>query len=220
MNSKNRTLIIVVAAVVVVLGLAGAAFLLTGGDDSTDENAQPVPTFGDNVEQNRPVHVDGVALPSLEMEGPDDPVIGMPAPVIDGLSFDLAPLRTGGPTEGPTLVAHLAHWCPHCNDEIPEILKLNSEGALPADLNVIAISTGVEPTGPNYPPSKWIVDKGWLWPTMADDADETAFKANGGRGYPYLLLLDEDGAVLSRISGAHTAEQLTSWLDAYLVTPA
>lgn len=224
---KNRTVIIVVGVIVLVLGLAGAAVLLTGGDDESSGGVlapgeTPRETYGDDVEQNRPVDVTGDPLPSLAAVVDVDSALGLAMPVVEGASFDGRPLTIGGPTNGPTLYVFLAHWCPHCNDEIPELIELKNREGLPDGMNVVGISTGVDPTGPNYPPSDWIVNKDWpsQWPVMADSVESTGFVVNGGGGFPYLLIADADGNVLDRASGAKSAEELAAWLQATVDTSA
>ena len=58
-------------------------------------------------------------------------------PVIDGRPFDGSPITIGGPTDGPTMYVFLAHWCPHCNDEIPELIELATAATSPTELNVV-----------------------------------------------------------------------------------
>ena len=218
---KNRTVIIVIGVVVLVLGLAGAAVLLTGGDDESSGGVlapgeTPRETYGDDVEQNQPVAVTGDPLPGLSDAVAVDPALGMATPVVDGASFDGRPLTIGGSTGAPTLYVFLAHWCPHCNDEIPELIELKNRDGLPAGMNVVAISTGVDETAPNYPPSDWLVDKNWPaeWPVLADSVESTSFVVNGGGGFPYLLVADADGNVLDRDSGTKSAEELAAWIQA------
>lgn len=214
MNSKNRTLIIVAAVVILVLGLAGVAVLVAGGDDdSSSDAAGPVPTYSEDALANRPVSYTGDALSSYDPTATDDPAVGSAAPVVDGQDFDGNPITIGGPSDGPSLLVFLAHWCPHCNYEVPQIISLYADGGIPDDLNVIGISTAANSTAPNFPPSDWLVDEGWLWPTIADDEQQVAFGVYGGSGYPYMVLLDDDGTVLSRLSGEHSAEEIGAWLD-------
>ena len=223
---KNRTVIIVVGVVVLVLGLAGAAVFFGGDDESSGGVLAPGettgPTYGDDVQENRPVEVTGDALPSLESVGENDVAIGSPVPVIDGATFDGNAMTIGGATDGPTMYVFLAHWCPHCNDEIPELIELNNRGGVPEDMNVVAISTAVTPGEPNYPPSEWIVDKDWpsQWPVRADSVESTSFVVNGGSGFPYLMIVDADGNVLDRASGTKSAEELASWIQDALATTA
>ncbi|HSP29134.1 MAG TPA: redoxin family protein [Ilumatobacteraceae bacterium] len=222
---KNRTVIIVIGVIVLVVGLAGAAVLLTGGDDEDSSGVlapgeTTAPTYGDDVQESRPVEVTGAPLPALG-EGAD-PAIGSPMPVIVGATFDGNALTVGGPTDGPTLYAFLAHWCPACNEEIPEMVQLRNRGGVPEGMNVVAISTAVETSGPNYPPSKWIVDKEWPseWPVMADSAESTSFVVAGGGAFPYLMVVDAEGTVLARASGVKSAEDLATWISDALATAA
>ncbi|HYN35258.1 MAG TPA: TlpA disulfide reductase family protein [Ilumatobacteraceae bacterium] len=217
MNSKNRTLLIIVGVIVAVLGLAGIAVLAGGGGDSSSgvvdpsETTTAPPSSGD-VEQNRPIAVEGDNVPSLTDVDPD-PALGTAFPTINGQSFDGTPISIGGASDGPTMVVYLAHWCPHCNDEIPELIELNNRDGVPADMRVVGVSTAVDNTAPNYPPSEWLVEKGWPWEAMADDADSSAFMFSGGSGFPYLVILDADGNVLARDSGEKSAEDLAVWIQ-------
>ncbi len=223
---KNRTVIIVVGVIVLVLGLAGAAVLLTGGDDESSgvlaPGETPRETYGDDVEQNRPVQVTGDALVGLDTVVDVDPAVGQAMPVIEGAGFDGRPITVGGPTDGPTMYVFLAHWCPHCNDEIPELIDLKNSDGIPEGMNVVAISTGVDDGAPNYPPSEWLVDKDWpsQWPVMADSVDSTSFVVNGGGGFPYLMIVDADGNVLDRASGTKSAEDLAAWIETALDSSA
>ena len=219
MNSKNRTWIIVIAAIVLIAGLAGIAVLLSGGGDS-NESSVPAPVITDadgqpvaqaDIEDTRPVEVSGDPLAPYD-QAVADPTIGTPAPVISGESFDGSPVTIGGTTGRPTMLVFLAHWCPHCNAEIPELIELENAGAIPEGVDVIGISTGVQPDEANYPPSEWIAETGWPWPVLADDASSTAFLADGGSGFPYTLLLDADGNVLSRVSGSRAASDISVWV--------
>ena len=224
---KNRTVLIVVGVVVLVLGLAGAAVLLAGGDDESSGGVLAPgettgPTYGDDVQENRPVEVTGDPLPGLDSVGANDVAVGTAMPVVDGATFDGNAVTVGGATDGPTLYVFLAHWCPHCNDEIPELIELNNRDGLPEDMNVVGVSTAVSPGEPNYPPSEWIVDKDWPaeWPVMADSAESTGFVVSGGSGFPYLMIADADGNVLARDSGTKSAEELASWIQGTLATSA
>lgn len=222
---KNRNVLIVVGAIVLVAILAGAAVLLAGGDDGESNGVLAPgettrPTYGPDVQQNRPVDVSGDPLPSLDQVTAQDTALGMATPVITGATFDGNAMTIGGPTDVPTLYVFLAHWCPHCNDEIPELVELNARRGLPDGMNVVAISTAVDKTAPNYPPSEWIVDKDWPaeWPVMADSDASTSFVVNGGSGFPYLMVADADGTVLARASGTKSAEDLATWVRAALAT--
>jgi thiol-disulfide isomerase/thioredoxin len=114
------------------------------------------------------------------------------------------------------LVVFLAHWCPHCNAEIPRLIEWKDSGAMPGDLEVIGVSTGARDDAPNWPPSQWVVDKAWPWPVMADSEDQGAALAFGVSGYPGLILLNGDGKVLARRSGEASIEDLKAWAQEFL----
>jgi len=215
-NPKNRTFVIVAGVVVLIIAAALIAVLATGGsDDSGDSSASG--DAGAEIEQTRPVEVTGEALAPFE-DPAADPAVGQASPVVNGQGFDGTAMTIGGAGDKPTLLVFLAHWCPHCNREVPEVIKLNDAGGIPADLDVVGISTAVASDRPNYPPSEWIVDKGWPFPTMADSENSEALTAFGGTGFPFLVMVDSDGTVLARQSGESTADELGAWIDATLAT--
>jgi len=218
-NPKNRTFVIVAGVVVLIIAAALIAVLATGGsDDSGDSSASgDSGDSGAEIEQTRPVEVTGEALAPFE-DPAADPAVGQASPVVNGQGFDGTAMTIGGAGDKPTLLVFLAHWCPHCNREVPEVIKLNDAGGIPADLDVIGISTAVASDRPNYPPSEWIVDKGWPFPTMADSENSEALSAFGGTGFPFLVMVDSDGTVLARQSGESTADELGAWIDATLAT--
>ena len=226
----------------VATGLA-AALLLTasGGDDepvadpaTTDAPADPDTTVPGSpnatVPDDLPGELDGVigpvevigdSLPFLETDVIEaDPAIGQPAPVIVGLDFDGNPVRIDAAENGPTMVVAVAHWCPHCNDEIPVLNELRYEGAFPADLNIVGVSTSPRPGSSNFPPDEWLVDKDWQWPVMADGVDTEAgtfiaAEALGVSGFPFVVLLDEDGYVVARWSGGRDGAAFLCAIDTY-----
>ena len=216
MNPKNRTFVIVAGVVVLIIAAALIAALATGGSDDSGESSASGDS-GAEIEQTRPVEVTGEALAPFE-DPAADPAVGQASPVVNGQGFDGTAMTIGGAGDKPTLLVFLAHWCPHCNREVPEVIKLNDAGGIPADLDVIGISTAVASDRPNYPPSEWIVDKGWPFPTMADSENSEALSAFGGTGFPFLVMVDSDGTVLARQSGESTADELGAWIDATLAT--
>jgi cytochrome c biogenesis protein CcmG/thiol:disulfide interchange protein DsbE len=177
-------------AVGVVVVLAVAAVVLSGG------------SAADVAGETRPVTVNGVALAAFPTDGAADPAAGRPAPTLVGQSFDGSAVTIDPMSSGrPTATWFVAHWCPHCNAEVPRIVSLQQQGALPAGVDVYAVSTGVNPAAPNYPPSTWFQSDGWPFPVLADDDQQTAAKAYGLPSYPYLVVVGADGAVIARHAG-------------------
>jgi len=215
-----------------LVGLVAATLLVSAcgsSDDSTSASGTPAETASSGaspdgepaqeLQQNGPVTVEGPPLDPFD-SSLEDPAVGKTAPLISGESFDRTPITVGGPAASgnSTLVVFLAHWCPHCNDEIPELLALDEAGELPEGLDVIGVSTAVDASAENYPPSEWVEDKGWAWQMMADAEELTAIRAYGGTSFPFSVVLDADGNVLGRRAGSATAAEIMAFLDGALAS--
>ncbi|MFM8907538.1 MAG: TlpA family protein disulfide reductase [Actinomycetota bacterium] len=203
MNKITAVAVGVVAVLAAIFGIV--AFTASSDDDASVEGASEF--------QN--VVVTGEALPEFG-KGETDPAIGMTAPVLEGFGFLGNEVTT---TPGnPMLLVFLAHWCPHCQAEVPVLVKWSQSGLVPEGLDVIAITTGSDETAPNFPPSVWLANEKWpeLWPVLVDNKDQTAGNAFGLAGYPYMTLIGADGKVLWRNSGEISAEALTDAVNAAL----
>lgn len=147
------------------------------------------------------VQITGTSLVA-EPAGPGDQAIGCAAPIVDGQDFAGNPIRIGGPTTKPTVVVIAAHWCPHCNNEVPKVVDWVKAGGLADKVHVVILSTGVDSGGTNYPPATWLSSKmGWSGATMADSDKGEAGTALGISGFPSFLLLTAQGHVADRMSG-------------------
>lgn len=169
---------------------ATAAMLFSGGDGEAD---------GAPSGETKPVTLTGTPMPPIPDSGAD-PAIGTTAPTLSGTDFDGTAV-TVDPSKGPVMLVFLAHWCPHCNEEIPHLVSYGSRSDLPEGLQIIGVTTSVSPQRDNYPPSEWIESRGWEYPVIADDASSTAAMTFGLPGFPYTVLLDTDGTVVDRWSG-------------------
>lgn len=201
----------------VVLGMAALAIVSAcGGSDDSSANS-------DNGSADIVVPAAVLETSALTIVGDPLPQLGDPnndpggtAPVVTGQSFDGTEISIGGPTEKPTMYVFLAHWCPHCNSEIPRLNNLRDNGEIPATIDVVGISTVVGSDRPNFPPSEWITDKGWTWPVLADSENSDALVAFGGTGIPFTVMLDADGNVLGRKSGEASQDEIDDWIDKVL----
>lgn len=220
MNTKkasNNTRL-VIAAVVVAVVTAFVVAVVAGGssdDDATPATTSPSPVVPGGGAESQPVVVGGMSLPRLGDDGVDL-VVGSTAPSLSGASFDGSSIAITPGQDGDVLLVFLAHWCPHCNAEIPVLLDWQSKGMVPEGLSVIGISTAVSADRPNYPPSAWIVDKGWTWPVMADSVEQAAAAAYGVSGYPFMVIVGADGTVKGRTSGQKGLESLDAWVTSTL----
>ena len=210
-KTNNNNLIVggVTLAIVIALVIA----LVAGG--SKDSSITPTSDGSVSVGENQPVEVVGDALEALPESG-TDPAIGLVAPTINGHTFDGSNLSVTPGDGKPYMVVFLAHWCPHCNREVPRLIEWQASGAIPADLQIIGVSTAVASDRPNYPPSQWVVDKAWPWPVIADSEAMDAANAYGVSGFPFFALVGADGKVKVRASGEIEIDQLTQIVNAAL----
>ena len=220
---KNQTKFIAIGVAGAIAAIIAVVLVVGGGSSSSTTTS----TTGNSSEATQPINGDAVAAAEyqlvqaqgemlLALEDPDnDPARGKIAPVLNGFGFDGAPL-TIAPTGKPMLVVFLAHWCSHCNAEVPRLIEWKNSGTMPADMEVFGVSTGARDDAPNWPPSQWVVDKGWPWPVMADSEDQNAALAFGVSGYPGMILLDGNGKVLARRSGEASIEELKAWTQELL----
>jgi cytochrome c biogenesis protein CcmG, thiol:disulfide interchange protein DsbE len=206
-RSLSPVVLIVGVVVAIVAAAAVIAVVAGGGDsDSADDTKAVAEQFD--------VTVKGSPLPAFA-EGPLDPAVGMTAPTLLGSNFDSTP-RVVDPAAGsPQLIVFLAHWCPACNQEVPELVKWHESGRVPANLKVTAVSTGVREGSANYPPSRWLNRRDWpsaVWPVMADSSSSDAGNAYGVRSYPSSVIIGSDGRILARHSGVLGLDAYESWV--------
>ena len=190
---RRLPLVAIMVGVVVVL-LVGTVIVSVLTNDNGGSSGPA------SISQVRPVKVDGTPLPSFTGDS-TDPAVGLTAPRVDGAGFDGTAESIGGKTDKPTLIMFVAHWCPHCQREVPRVVEWRANGVIPEAVNLVIVSTSVVPERGNYPASTWLSDAGWTGRIMADDASSTGALAYGLTSFPYFVALDADGTVVARGSG-------------------
>ena len=210
----------IIGGVVLAIVIAFVIAIVAGGSNesgSSDTTKAPNSDGSVSVGENQPVEVVGEALEALSDSG-DDSAIGLTAPTLNGFAFDGSTLSVTPGDGKPYMVVFLAHWCPHCNDEVPRLIEWKESGAVPADLQVIAVSTAVASDRPNYPPSQGVVNKAWPWPVMADSEAMDAAQAYGVSGFPFFTIVGADGKVKARASGELGTDRINQIVTAALAS--
>ncbi len=223
-----RSPLALVAGLLLFLGaLALVVLAVTGGDDtasSTDDEpadvadnspaASDAPSIGfggDGIAEVAAVTLAGDPLPRLT-EGQADAAVGTLAPEITATS-----LASGQPitltTGRARVIGFFAHWCPHCQDELPEITAWLAENELPPNTEFIAVSTAVDEGNGNYPPSAWFNRVGFSSPVIVDDADATLLNGMGFGSFPAFVAIDASGVVVARAGGNVGAAGLSALFD-------
>jgi len=188
------------------------------GDDSKSVTADSQTTVVSGLPDSQPVTVIGEALPAFANDGQADPAIGLDAPMIEGLNFVGETITADATTNGAYMLVFLAHWCPHCNAEVPRLNDWKHSGAVPPELDVIGVATAASPSSANYPPASWFSNMGWEWPVMVDESQGdgtagTAAQAFGATGWPYGVIVGADGKVKARFSGEIEPADLQAIVD-------
>jgi cytochrome c biogenesis protein CcmG/thiol:disulfide interchange protein DsbE len=203
---SGRGALIALAIAAVVIAAAVIAVVVTR---SGDASAGP---------QTYPVQLSGPPLAQFpEQPGAADPAIGQAAPALSGQSlFDGSPVTITPGGGSPQLVVFVAHWCPHCQREVPILVNWFNSAQKPTDLKVTAVSTSYNLSPENSPASTWLTKAKWPTPVLADSNNDDAAKAYGLSSFPYLVVLGPDGTVKGRTSGEMTADQITQFVNGAL----
>lgn len=159
----------------------------------------------DAVDQTAEVTVEGDVLPEMPSVGgittaEVDAAVGMTAPRLVGTNYDDSEVVIEADGR-PKAVYFLAHWCSHCQVEVPTVQALIDSGAVPEGMDLYAVSTSVSAGRGNYPPLRWFESENWTVPTIRDTEGSEAYTNFGAGGFPYVVYLDGDNNVLARSSG-------------------
>lgn len=144
--------------------------------------------------------VSGTALPLLT-DAAVDPALGRAIPAITGSTLDGRPIAVRPDDGRPKVLMFLAHWCPHCQAEVPVVQSWLDAGGPKGAVDLYAIATGNDPQRPNYPASAWLAREGWTVPTVLDSDAFEIGQAFGLSAFPYWVFVNPDGTVSRRITG-------------------
>ena len=198
-GSNAKTLLIWLGGVIAVIGLV---FVVISGGTSTG---------GDHPDlQGSPV-VTGDSLAPL-VAGQADTEAGSPVPEVRGADFDSTPVTIENNGKAK-MILFLAHWCPNCQAEVPEVVDWLAQNEVPADVEIIAVATSISRTRDNFPPSDWLEDENWPVPVILDSSSSAAGIAFGVSAFPIWAMVDADGNLITRISGAGQVD-LSLWTTA------
>ena len=198
--SRQRWLLPAIAAVIVLVAAIGAIWLSSSGNTGGGSSDRPsdIPSAS-GAAGGAPV-ITGNSLPVFQSPT-DDPAVGT---VIPTVTSSTASIELDGTAK---VLLFLAHWCPHCQAEVPLVQDWVDAGNLPADVELISISTSIDPNRPNYPPQDWLAREGWTAPVITDESGAVA-DAYGLSAFPYWVFVNADGTVAGRLTGELTTDQL------------
>jgi thiol-disulfide isomerase/thioredoxin len=149
--------------------------------------------------------VTGTALPKYAPGG-SDVAIGQAIPEVSGAGFDGTP-ATIEANGKPKVILFLAHWCPHCQAEVPVLQAWADAGGVPSGVEIISVATAIDPNAPNYPPDEWLAREGWTFPVIVDPTNSVA-SAYGLSAFPFWVFVGPDGTVRARATGEMSTADL------------
>ena len=94
----------------------------------------------------------GQLVPLFEQPS-GDAAVGLTIPTVGGSDFAGQPVSIA--LDGkPKVILFLAHWCGHCQAEVPVVQDWIEAGGAPDDVEIISVAAGIDPSLPNYPPDE------------------------------------------------------------------
>ena len=189
---------IIAGAVVLVLGLA----IAIGVTLSSEPVAAGLP--------EGEISVVGDSLPQYAGENDDNIALGLAAPTFSApdQNSEIFQLEKNGNSKA---LLFLAHWCPHCQREVPVVQRFIDSNGVPPGIDVIAVATSIDRGRDNYPPQEWLQREGWS-ETQIYDLDREIGEAYGLNAFPYWVFLDKDLNVVARRTGNLPADMVGALL--------
>ena len=190
-------------------GLVALAVVVVVGINLAQEDQ----TAADQAELVLPeVAVAGSFLPQHDPSA-EDPAVGLPAPEVFSADFSGQPAAIEN--DGvPKMIVFLAHWCVHCQREVPAVQAWIDDNGVPAGVDFVSVATSISDIRPNYPPDTWLEREGWTPRVVVDDPSSTISSAFGLSAFPYYVLMDGSGTVVRRIAGGIPPEEAGFLLQA------
>lgn len=200
-SPTSRYLLPIVGITVVLVAAIAAIVLTSGSGDGSASSARPSTSAsagtGTAPVAGAPV-ITGTSLPEFTTTA-GDPADGMTIPTVQGADFAGQPVDIA--LDGkPKVLLFLAHWCSHCQAEVPIVQDWLDAGGAPDGVELISIATGIDSTLPNYPPEEWLDREGWTVPVIVDRTGSVA-TAYGLSAFPFWVFVAADGTVTGRMTG-------------------
>ena len=180
---------LVIALIAAAVAVAMIIAAVSGGPGESDKPAISAETgFAEII---------GDALPPL---AEPDAAVGSTMPIIEATSLAGDPVSYK-PTDGVArVIGFFAHWCPHCQAELPRTSSWIADNPTEG-VEFVAVSTAVDDTRDNYPPSAWFEREGWPGEIAVDSPTGALSAGFGLTSFPFWVAVDADGTIVSRSAG-------------------
>lgn len=205
-SPRSRFLLPAVGAGIVVVAAVAAIALGNGSNGGTASSPRPSASAGPVVSGQAPA-IAGASLSKLPETGAD-PAVGTAIPTVAGSDFAGQPVAIEANGK-PKVLLFLAHWCSHCQAEVPVVQPWLNDGGAPEGVDLISVATGIDSALPNYPPEDWLAREGWTMPLIVDRTGSVA-TAYGLSAFPFWVFVAGDGTVTGRTTGRLSIAELTT----------
>ena len=125
--ARQRWLLPTVAVAVIAVA-AIAAIWLSSGSSGGGSTELPSGLPSASVPADEAPVVSGTPLPQFEPGAPSDPAVGLTIPTV---TSPTGSIELDGTAK---VILFLAHWCPHCQAEVPVVKAWVDAGNLPDDV--------------------------------------------------------------------------------------
>ena len=180
--------------------------------NETVENKVTKPYEEEGFYRDVKVQIRGKYLPKL-VQGYEDSALGWAAPEVKGVGLDGEEIYIGG--EGSTtLIMVLAHWCPHCRNEVRELAPFLNETDSLNRVRMVTLLTSINDERANFPPHTWLDLEKWPVPSIVDTPSSQIATAYGVTSFPFFIVINDKGELALRMPGRLGVETLSRLLDA------
>lgn len=139
------------------------------------------------------------SLPQHNPDSQSDLAVGRTLGEVTGVDWATKTQVTLAPTEGTaTLWMLAAHWCPHCQYELPVLAGIWE--TLPHDqVRTVVVSTSQDPSQGN-PEEEWLTNGAFPYEILIDSNNQIATQF-GLSAFPFWVITDSNGVVMGRFAG-------------------
>ncbi|HEX2843870.1 MAG TPA: hypothetical protein VHP64_01345, partial [Candidatus Limnocylindria bacterium] len=130
-SPASRTPLLIGGGILLVVALAAIVAIALSGT-SPGGLAEPARST---------IGITGDPLPAFT-DPAADPAVGQSLPTLTGTDLDGEPI-TIAPSDGPMAVVVLAHWCEHCQAEVPVLVDYLASTGMPDGVRLVGLSTSI-----------------------------------------------------------------------------